>query len=195
MEAAPRHGRDYHHADARIGDADLRCGDGPRVRARIDARNRDGRREPEERGLEAGEGHFDSDRHAGPIVGPFAEYEGIQLRKPAMSGDRRGGPHSADRIRGGHEGDHASAPQETPDHAVLRHAGQERAGLGEALAVGRRRWVARSQDNPVYIGVHDACEEATVSRLEQGYVVCGSDQRFLLLYTFLKKNIQKKKIM
>lgn len=47
----------------------------------------------------------------------------------------------------------------------------------------------------MYIGVHDACEEATVSRLEQGYVVCGSDQRFLLLYTFLKKNIQKKKIM
>ena len=47
----------------------------------------------------------------------------------------------------------------------------------------------------MYIGVHDACEEATVSRLEQGYVVCSSDQRFLLLYTFLKKNIQKKKIM
>ena len=34
-----------------------------------------------------------------------------------------------------------------------------------------------------------------MSRLEQGYVVCSSDQRFLLLYTFLKKNIQKKKIM
>ena len=47
----------------------------------------------------------------------------------------------------------------------------------------------------MYVGVHDACEEATVSRLEQGYVVCSSDQRFLLLYTFLKKNYLKKKIM
>lgn len=51
------------------------------------------------------------------------------------------------------------------------------------------------QENPVYVGVHDTCEEATVSRLEQGYVVCSSDQRFLLLYTFLKKNYLKKKIM
>ena len=47
----------------------------------------------------------------------------------------------------------------------------------------------------MYVGVHDACSEATVSRLEQGYVVCGSDQRFLLLYTFLKRNYLKKKIM
>ena len=137
MEAATRHGRDYHHADARIGDADLRRRDGPGVCARIDARHRDGRRESEERGLEAGEGHFDSDRHAGPFAGPSAEHEGLQLRKPAVFGDRRSGPHSADRIRGGHEGHHASPPQEAPDHAVLRHAGQERAGLGEALAVGR----------------------------------------------------------
>ena len=52
-----------------------------------------------------------------------------------------------------------------------------------------------AQENPVYVGVHDTCKEATVDRLEQGYVVCSSDQRFLLLYTFLKKNYQKKKIM
>ena len=38
----------------------------------------------------------------------------------------------------------------------------------------------------MYVGVHDACSEATVSRLEQGYVV---------LYTFLKRNYLKKKIM
>ncbi|KAK8816139.1 atp-dependent RNA helicase [Blastocystis sp. ATCC 50177/Nand II] len=50
-------------------------------------------------------------------------------------------------------------------------------------------------ENPVYVGVHDECKEATVDRLEQGYVVCTSDQRFLLLYTFLKKNYLKKKIM
>ena len=47
----------------------------------------------------------------------------------------------------------------------------------------------------MYVGVDDDAREATVSRLEQGYVVCTSDQRFLLLYTFLKKNYQKKKIM
>lgn len=137
MEAATRHGRDHHHSHSRIGDADLRRGDRSRVGPRLDARHCDGRSEPEERGIEAGEGHFDSDRHAGPLAGPSPEHEGVQLREPAVSGDRRGGPHSADRLRRGHEGYHAAAPQETPDHAVLRHAGQERAGLGQALAVGR----------------------------------------------------------
>jgi len=33
-----------------------------------------------------------------------------------------------------------------------------------------------------------------VSGLEQGYVVCPSDKRLLLLFTFLKKN-RKKKVM
>jgi len=36
---------------------------------------------------------------------------------------------------------------------------------------------------------------ATVDGLEQGYVVCDSDVRFLLLFTFLKKNIKKKIIV
>ena len=31
--------------------------------------------------------------------------------------------------------------------------------------------------------------------LEQGYVVCDSDQRFMLLFTFLKKNLKKKVIV
>ena len=31
---------------------------------------------------------------------------------------------------------------------------------------------------------------ATVDGLEQGYVVCPSEKRFLLLFTFLKKNRQ-----
>jgi superfamily II DNA/RNA helicase len=33
---------------------------------------------------------------------------------------------------------------------------------------------------------------ATVAGLEQGYVVCPSEKRFLLLFTFLKKNRKKK---
>lgn len=47
---------------------------------------------------------------------------------------------------------------------------------------------------PVYVGVDDEKEKATVEGLEQGYVVCPSDKRFLLLFTFLKKN-RKRKVM
>uniref|UniRef100_A0A1B6E4Q7 ATP-dependent RNA helicase n=1 Tax=Clastoptera arizonana TaxID=38151 RepID=A0A1B6E4Q7_9HEMI len=47
---------------------------------------------------------------------------------------------------------------------------------------------------PVYVGVDDSKEMATVEGLEQGYVVCPSEKRFLLLFTFLKKN-RKKKVM
>lgn len=47
---------------------------------------------------------------------------------------------------------------------------------------------------PVFVGVDDHAGEATVSTVEQGYVVCPSARRFLLLFTFLKKN-RKRKIM
>ncbi|XP_072745069.1 probable ATP-dependent RNA helicase pitchoune [Anoplolepis gracilipes] len=47
---------------------------------------------------------------------------------------------------------------------------------------------------PIYVGVDDNKEIATVDGLQQGYVACPSEQRFLLLFTFLKKN-RKKKIM
>ena len=45
---------------------------------------------------------------------------------------------------------------------------------------------------PTYVGVDDAETEATVSTLEQGFVVCPSEKRFLLLFTFLKRNAHKK---
>ncbi|XP_034940889.1 probable ATP-dependent RNA helicase pitchoune [Chelonus insularis] len=45
---------------------------------------------------------------------------------------------------------------------------------------------------PAYVGVDDEKEKATVEGLEQGYVVCPSEKRFLLLFTFLKKNRNKK---
>ncbi len=45
---------------------------------------------------------------------------------------------------------------------------------------------------PLYIGVHDDRETSTAEGLEQGYVVCPADRRFLLLFTFLKKNMKKK---
>ena len=47
---------------------------------------------------------------------------------------------------------------------------------------------------PIYIGIDDNKEEATVEGLEQGYVVVPSEKRFLLLFTFLKK-YRKKKVM
>ena len=49
---------------------------------------------------------------------------------------------------------------------------------------------------PLCIGLEEKAPDAsaTVSGLEQGYVICPSDKRLLLLFTFLKKN-RKKKVM
>jgi ATP-dependent RNA helicase DDX18/HAS1 len=48
------------------------------------------------------------------------------------------------------------------------------------------------QSKPLYIGVDDAQTSKTNERLEQGYVVVPAEKRFLLLFTFLKKNRKKK---
>ncbi|CAI5743177.1 unnamed protein product [Peronospora destructor] len=48
------------------------------------------------------------------------------------------------------------------------------------------------KEKPVYVGVEEEDINATVATLEQGYVVTPSDKRFLLLFTFLKKNLKKK---
>ena len=48
---------------------------------------------------------------------------------------------------------------------------------------------------PVHIDVDKEQSTSTVSTLSQGYVVCPSDRRFLLLFTFLKKNLKKKVIV
>ncbi|XP_045475553.1 probable ATP-dependent RNA helicase pitchoune isoform X1 [Harmonia axyridis] len=47
---------------------------------------------------------------------------------------------------------------------------------------------------PIYVGVDDNKETATVAGLEQGYVVCPSEKRLMVLFTFLKRN-RKKKVM
>lgn len=55
--------------------------------------------------------------------------------------------------------------------------------------------LARLSINPktaVYVEVESENKEATTENLEQGYVTCPSDKRFLLLFTFLKKNRNKK---
>lgn len=48
---------------------------------------------------------------------------------------------------------------------------------------------------PLYINVDQQKDTSTAEFLEQGYVVCDSDQRFLLLFTFLKRNLKKKVIV
>ena len=45
---------------------------------------------------------------------------------------------------------------------------------------------------PLYINVDSQKQHSTVDGLEQGYVVCESDKRFLLLFSFLKRNLKKK---
>uniref|UniRef100_T1JJX5 ATP-dependent RNA helicase n=1 Tax=Strigamia maritima TaxID=126957 RepID=T1JJX5_STRMM len=45
---------------------------------------------------------------------------------------------------------------------------------------------------PIYVGVDDSKEKSTVEGLEQGYVIAQSENRFLLLYTFLRKVSAKK---
>ncbi|EPS41384.1 hypothetical protein H072_4719 [Dactylellina haptotyla CBS 200.50] len=48
---------------------------------------------------------------------------------------------------------------------------------------------------PLYINVDHRKEHSTVEGLEQGYVVCEADKRFLLLFSFLKRNLKKKVIV
>lgn len=48
---------------------------------------------------------------------------------------------------------------------------------------------------PLYINVVLEKDVSTADGLEQGYVVCDSDKRFLLLFSFLKRNVKKKIIV
>lgn len=48
---------------------------------------------------------------------------------------------------------------------------------------------------PLYINVDYHKEASTVEGLEQGYVVCEADKRFLLLFSFLKRFLKKKIIV
>merc|ERR1711939_384579 len=48
---------------------------------------------------------------------------------------------------------------------------------------------------PLYINVDHKKEHSTVAGLEQGYVICDTEKRFLLLFTFLKKMAKKKVIV
>jgi ATP-dependent RNA helicase DDX18/HAS1 len=43
---------------------------------------------------------------------------------------------------------------------------------------------------PLYINVDHLQKHSTVEGLDQGYVICDSDKRFLLLFSFLKRNLK-----
>ncbi|KAA8498279.1 ATP-dependent RNA helicase HAS1 [Porphyridium purpureum] len=51
------------------------------------------------------------------------------------------------------------------------------------------------RSKPVYVGVDDSRAVATATGIEQGFVIVPSERRFVLLFTFLKKNMQKKVIV
>ncbi|GJD11756.1 ATP-dependent RNA helicase HAS1 [Galdieria sulphuraria] len=51
------------------------------------------------------------------------------------------------------------------------------------------------KNKPIYVGVDDKRETATVSGLEQGFLVCSAEVRFQTLFTFLKRNSKKKIIV
>jgi hypothetical protein len=48
---------------------------------------------------------------------------------------------------------------------------------------------------PLYINVDASEKHSTVETLEQGYVVCEADKRFLLLFSFLRRYSKKKIIV
>lgn len=48
---------------------------------------------------------------------------------------------------------------------------------------------------PVFISVDEDKEHSTVETLEQGYVICDADLRFRLLFSFLRRYMNKKKII
>jgi len=82
-------------------------------------------------------------------------------------------------------------------HQILKLLPTERqAMLFSATQTRKTEDLARmSLNDPLYVGVDDSKMSATVAGLEQGYVVCPADKRFLLLFTFLKKNMKKKKVI
>jgi ATP-dependent RNA helicase DDX18/HAS1 len=80
-------------------------------------------------------------------------------------------------------------------HQIIKHLPKERQTiLFSATQTRKVEDLARlaMKTNPVYTGVHDDAVLATVEGLQQGYVLCPAAKRFMLLYTFLKKNKNKK---
>ena len=107
----------------------------------------------------------------------------------------------ADRIlEQGFEDDLRSILKLLPKSSSSTDSGGRQTILFSATQTKRVQDLVRLSMNPeksvfVDVPVHKtsgASEQATAVGIEQGYVTCPSDQRFLLLFTFLKKNKSKK---
>lgn len=68
------------------------------------------------------------------------------------------------------------------------HKGKSGRGLEQVEDLARLSF----KHKPIYVGIHDRQVAATREGLEQGYCIVPSDKRFLLLFTFLKKNLNRK---
>lgn len=80
-------------------------------------------------------------------------------------------------------------------HQIIKHIPRQRQTiLFSATQTKKVEDLARlsMSGSPVYVGVHDESTTSTVEGLQQGYVLCPAEKRFLLLFTFLKKNKNKK---
>lgn len=73
---------------------------------------------------------------------------------------------------------------------------QRQTMLFSATLTGETKKLMRvaMKHEPLYIGLDERKGQATVQSLEQGYVICPSEKRLVLLSAFLK-NKQKKKVM
>ncbi|KZS93252.1 putative HAS1-helicase associated with Set1p [Sistotremastrum niveocremeum HHB9708] len=80
--------------------------------------------------------------------------------------------------------------------AALPHDGRQ-SMLFSATQTTKVQDLARIslRPGPIQIDVDKEESTSTVATLSQGYVVCPSDRRFLLLFTFLKKNMKKKVVV
>lgn len=80
-------------------------------------------------------------------------------------------------------------------HQIIKHIPRQRQTiLFSATQTKKVEDLARlsMSGTPVYVGVHDESTTSTVEGLQQGFVLCPAEKRFLLLFTFLKKNKNKK---
>ncbi len=130
--------------------------------------------------------------------------EGIRVPESEGAHHRRGGPYSGGRIRRANEEDHQYPPQryvarehKSCSYQLMATTEGRQSMLFSATQTTKVTDLARMslRPGPLYIDVDKAEATSTVTTLSQGYVVCPSDRRFLLLFTFLKKNMKKKMIV
>lgn len=138
------------------------------------------------------------------VLTASTEHKRIRLPQPEGPGDRRGGPDIGGRVRGGDEENHCYPAKRyvarplSPRARLIRHTTENRQSmLFSATQTTKVTDLARMslRPGPLYIDVDKTERTSTVSTLSQGYVVCPSDRRFLLLFTFLKRNMKKKVVV